>query len=165
MKFLHTADWHLGRSFHRTVIESEGQSRLRESRFRSVEALGQVAREAGAEAILVAGDIFNGAEVDDRTLVQGLDAIGRMGLPVVAIPGNHDHGGPGGLWWDRAVVAREMPRRAPNLTLIRGGARLHVVAGLAVLALPVLLRHPGCAIWQAWSFLPVCPGSVWCMVL
>lgn len=135
-RILHTADWHLGRSFHRTVEDPRKQVILRQARFQALERMGAAARAAGAEAILVAGDLFDGGEVDDDTVVAGLDAIGRMGLPVVAIPGNHDHGGPGGLW-DRAVVAREQPALAPNLVLLRGGARVHAVAGIAVLALPV----------------------------
>lgn len=133
---MHTSDWHLGRSFHATTADPARQERLRAARFTAVERLGEAARAAEAEAVLVAGDLFHGHAVDDATVLRALDVIGGIGLPVLAIPGNHDHGGPGGVW-ERRVFTSERAARAPNLDLIRGGATLRELAGMAVLALPV----------------------------
>ena len=85
MRFLHTADWHLGRTLR-------GRSRADELE----RALGQVVDIAKAEevdAVLVAGDIYDqrvlSAEAD-RLVFETLLALFSHGIKVVAVPGNHD---------------------------------------------------------------------------
>ncbi|MEX0945861.1 MAG: exonuclease subunit SbcD, partial [Acidimicrobiia bacterium] len=87
MKFLHTADWHVGRTIR-------GRSRDDEHR----QVLAEIATIAGSEEvdlILVAGDIFDTAspgpaaeEIVYRALLDLADVA-----PVVMIAGNHDHPG------------------------------------------------------------------------
>ncbi len=87
MRLLHTADWHLGRTLG-------GHSLLEEQEELLARQLPEMARDAGAEAVLVAGDIFDRA-VPPAEAVRLLDEILSrlvlgLGLPVVLIPGNHD---------------------------------------------------------------------------
>ena len=136
---IHTSDWHLGKTFYRQAADPERQQKLRQERFRAVEALGAAAEAEGAAAVLVAGDVFHSNEVSDRVIVAALDAIGRIGIPVVAIPGNHDSGGAGSVW-ERPSLRDQLQKRAPNLVVLQGGPCLHRVGDVDVLALPVMER-------------------------
>jgi exonuclease SbcD len=84
MRLLHTADWHLGRSFH-------GAS-LVDAQAAWTAWLVDVAREAQVDAILVSGDLYDRAlpPVDAVLLAdEALRALVEV-APVVLISGNHD---------------------------------------------------------------------------
>ena len=85
MRFLHTSDWHLGRSLHRADL------RAAQSAF--LDHLVDVARAEKVDAVLVAGDIYDRAvpPVDAVELCE--DALLRLhdtGAAIVLISGNHD---------------------------------------------------------------------------
>jgi DNA repair protein SbcD/Mre11 len=85
MRFLHTSDWHLGRSLHRFD--------LREAQAAFLDHLVETARSARVDAVLVAGDVYDRAipPVDAVTLFE--DALARLrhtGARVILISGNHD---------------------------------------------------------------------------
>ncbi|MCB2154421.1 exonuclease SbcCD subunit D [bacterium] len=86
MRFLHTADWHLGRLFHGFHL-TEDQAHV-------LDQLIDVAADARPDAILVAGDIYDRA-IPPAEAVSLLDdvleriAIG-LKIPLVMIAGNHD---------------------------------------------------------------------------
>jgi len=86
MKFLHTADWHLGRIFHQVHLTAD-----------QAHVLDQIVAHAVAErvdAVIVAGDVYDRA-VPPPEAVALLDRTWQRlvldhAIPVVAIPGNHD---------------------------------------------------------------------------
>ncbi len=85
MKFLHTSDWHLGRSFHRVNLLGAQAA--------FVDHLLETVREREVDAVLVAGDVFDRAvpplpavELYDRALHR----LAELGVPTVMISGNHD---------------------------------------------------------------------------
>jgi DNA repair protein SbcD/Mre11 len=85
MRFLHTSDWHLGRSLHRTD--------LRAAQAAFLDHLVETARTEKVDAVLVAGDIYDRAvpSVDAVALCE--DALFRLrqtGARVILISGNHD---------------------------------------------------------------------------
>jgi DNA repair protein SbcD/Mre11 len=85
MRFLHTSDWHLGRSLHRFD--------LRDAQERFLDHLVETARSERVDAVLVAGDVYDRAipPVDSVALYE--DALARLsgaGVRVVLISGNHD---------------------------------------------------------------------------
>jgi exonuclease SbcD len=85
MRFLHTSDWHLGRSLHRFD--------LREAQAAFLDHLVETARSARVDAVLVAGDVYDRAipPVDSVALYE--DALARLratGARVILISGNHD---------------------------------------------------------------------------
>lgn len=84
MRLLHTADWHLGRSFH-------GVSLL-DAQAAYVDWLVEVARDTQVDAVLVSGDVYDRAlpPVDAVRLAD--EALARLVelAPVVVISGNHD---------------------------------------------------------------------------
>jgi exonuclease SbcD len=85
MRFLHTSDWHLGRSLHRAD--------LREAQSKFLDHLVETARAERVDAVLVAGDVYDRAiaPVDSVALCE--DALARLrgtGARVILISGNHD---------------------------------------------------------------------------
>lgn len=88
MRFIHTADWHLGRQFHNfSLIEDQRHV---------LEQLVAQAREAEVDAFVIAGDVFDRA-VPGPEAVALLDAclselVLRLHIPVIMIAGNHDSG-------------------------------------------------------------------------
>lgn len=110
MRFLHTADWHIGKAIR-------GRSRLDEF----AAALDQVVRIAvdqQVDAVLLAGDIY-----EHRAAAPGADALvyetfvrlHDAKIPVVAIPGNHDS-------WERLEAVAKL-LRAIDVTVVPKVAR------------------------------------------
>lgn len=116
VKFLHTADWQLGKPFAR-ISDVGKRSLVRQERFNVVRRIGEVAKAHGAEFVIVAGDLFDSPTADKSTVSSACSAIGQLGLPVYVIPGNHDHGGAGGIW-DQEFFVREQSKLAPNLHVL-----------------------------------------------
>ena len=89
MKLIHTADWHLGQSFH-------GQERHAEHRA-FLDWLLDTLAERRADALLVAGDLFDVVNPSLRAQELLYDFIVRAHqrlprLDIVLIAGNHDSG-------------------------------------------------------------------------
>jgi DNA repair protein SbcD/Mre11 len=86
MRFIHTADWHLGRLFHSRHLTEDQEFTLA--------GLLTLAETAQADAVVIAGDVFDRA-VPPPEAVRLLDnVIARLaldlGVAVVMIAGNHD---------------------------------------------------------------------------
>ncbi|MFA7296938.1 MAG: exonuclease SbcCD subunit D [Dehalococcoidia bacterium] len=85
MRFLHTADWHIGRTM---------RGRSRASEFHDVLAeLVEIARAEAVDAILVAGDVWDSAAPPpeaDRVVYEALSEIVAHEIQVVLLGGNHD---------------------------------------------------------------------------
>ena len=85
MRFIHTSDWHLGRSLHGApLLEEQGVF---------LDWLLQMAQAHAVDAVVVAGDVYDRAvpqldavRVLDRTLAR----FSRAGIPLVITSGNHD---------------------------------------------------------------------------
>lgn len=85
MRFLHTSDWHLGRSLHRAD--------LRDAQAAFLDHLVETARAEKVDAVLVAGDVYDRAvpPVDAVALCEdALVRLRRTGARVILISGNHD---------------------------------------------------------------------------
>jgi exonuclease SbcD len=86
MRFLHTSDWHIGKTL-------KGHNRLSEQRD-VLEEIVDMARQYAVDALLIAGDLYDATSPSaeaQMVLVRALLAIRNVGIPVVAIAGNHDH--------------------------------------------------------------------------
>jgi exonuclease SbcD len=86
MRFLHTADWHVGKQLR-------GRSRLDE--YEAVlEEILVAARRERVDCLLVAGDLFDSqappAEAE-RLVYNFFAELVGSGIPAVVIGGNHDH--------------------------------------------------------------------------
>ena len=86
MRFLHTADWHVGKTL-------KGRSRLAEQE-QVLREIVTIARAHEVDAVLVAGDLYDTAapSADAQKLVnRTLLGLAKDGVEVIAIAGNHDH--------------------------------------------------------------------------
>lgn len=90
IRVLHLADVHLGASMSSFgEIAGERREAVREA-FR---ALPGAARHEEVDAVVVAGDLFDGHQPHGEDLAVAADVFARLiedGRPVVAVPGNHD---------------------------------------------------------------------------
>ncbi|HST48713.1 exonuclease SbcCD subunit D [Jatrophihabitans sp.] len=87
MKFLHTSDWHVGKTLKNRSRHAEQAAVLAE--------IIDIARDQEVDAVLIAGDLYEtaGPSAEAQTLlVQALMALRATGAEVIAIAGNHDHG-------------------------------------------------------------------------
>lgn len=116
MKFLHTADWQLGKPFA-GIDDPQKRAIVQQERIQVIRRIGEIARAHQADFILVAGDLFDSSTASNATVSAACSAIGQLGIPVLVIPGNHDHGGPGGVW-EQSFFQREHTNLAPNLRLL-----------------------------------------------
>jgi DNA repair exonuclease SbcCD nuclease subunit len=87
VRIFHIADIHAGREFRGFGPFAKT---LRKQILATFRKTIETARAAGADAVVVAGDLFDKAQPDraDREAVWA--AIGDGGLPVVVLPGTHD---------------------------------------------------------------------------
>src|SRR3990172_2450425 len=86
MRFIHTADWHLGRSFYNISLIDDQAHVLNQ--------LINFAREAKPDLLIIAGDVYDRA-VPPTEAVKLLDEvlcrlILDLKVPVFVIAGNHD---------------------------------------------------------------------------
>jgi exonuclease SbcD len=85
VRFLHTSDWHVGRTFHGADLLAEQEA-----------VLGNLADLVAGEAIdavLVAGDIYDRAVPSAEAVRVATAAVARIraaGAQLVVTPGNHD---------------------------------------------------------------------------
>ncbi|MBN1321021.1 MAG: exonuclease SbcCD subunit D [Thermoleophilia bacterium] len=120
MKFIHTADWHLGRLFHSIHLTDD-------QRF-TLEGMVQMAGDRRVDAVIVAGDVFDRAVPSTEAIDLLDDIVGTLALdlkiPVVMIAGNHDSA-------SRLEFFSGLVRRAGVYVVGRVGARPQPVEILA----------------------------------
>jgi len=88
VKFLHTSDWHVGKTL-------KGRSRLGEQEAVLTEIVG-FAEQHQVDAVLIAGDLYDAAAPSadaQRILIKTLLALAGTGAQVIAMAGNHDSPG------------------------------------------------------------------------
>lgn len=87
MRILHTADWHLGRSF--------AGFDLLDAQRHALDGLATIAATERPHAIILAGDIYDRGVPPEDAVREFDDILMRLAAvaPVLAIAGNHDSGG------------------------------------------------------------------------
>jgi len=121
VRFIHTADWQIGKVFR--FVDDATMGVLQEARLEAIASLGRLALAEDAASVLVAGDVYDVATAEDRTLGQPLERMrGFPGVQWHLIPGNHDPHQPGGPW--ERVLRRGLP----------DNVRVHLEAAPVVLA-------------------------------
>jgi exonuclease SbcD len=86
MRFLHTADWHIGKTLRARSRMDEHAAALDE--------VARIALEAEVDAVLVAGDVFDSPAPPPEAEKLVYDFLARMlagRIACVVIAGNHDH--------------------------------------------------------------------------
>lgn len=116
LRIIHTADWQIGKPYG-TVTDEQKRFRLQQERLAAIGRIRDVVRQQNAQLVLVAGDLFDSPTPAATAVLEVLELIGEMGVPVLVIPGNHDHGAPGTVW-HRDDFQRHQRQMAPNLQLL-----------------------------------------------
>ena len=114
--FLHTADWQLGKPFA-SVRDAAKRALIQQERIEALRRIRDAVVARRAAFVVVAGDLFDSPTPTRTVVAQALGVIGEIPVPVYAIPGNHDPGGPGGPW-RQPFLESEHRTRAPNLHLL-----------------------------------------------
>ncbi len=116
MKFIHTADWHLGRQFHNVSLIDDQQAVLNQ--------LIEYIKNNPVDAVVVAGDIYDRSvppTVAIKLLNQVVDTIcHELSIPMILISGNHDGA-------ERLGFAAQSMK----------GAGLHIVSNLEQMLEPI----------------------------
>ena len=156
LSFLHSADWQIGKPYAR-VHDPDKRARLRQVRIEAIARIGEQIAPTQASLLLVAGDLFDSPTPSSSDVSAVCQAIGKLPVPVLVIPGNHDHGAPGSVWHTPFFQA-EQRRRAPNLQVLLKREPLELEQAI-VLPCPLLRRSdshdPTAWVRQLdWSALP-----------
>jgi|TARA_R100000049_G_C1953322_1_gene103309 DNA repair exonuclease SbcCD nuclease subunit len=136
LRFLHTADWQIGRQY--SNFAPDDSVALAEARITVIGRIADLATEHEVDAVLVAGDVFDAQTVSDRTIRRLFNAMAAYSGPWILIPGNHD-----------AALAESVWTRAQRLDAVPDNVHLALTAevlefaeaGFAVLPAPLTQRH------------------------
>ena len=125
LTLLHAADLHIGHHAHPDAVLSAFKSML------------EISRSIAADAILVAGDLFDSAAVPSWVVEYVFESFEGAGRPVVILPGNHD----------TLLTKRDSPFHGlvtPNVRVLQGdaGETLSPADGLTVWGRPVYEHIP-----------------------
>jgi DNA repair exonuclease SbcCD nuclease subunit len=96
MRFIHSADWQIGKPFRNF---GELEPVLRQARLTAIENIGRLAQAEGVSHVLVAGDLYDTEAPTPKTLLEPLERMRRFSaLRWHVISGNHDPHRGNGLW-------------------------------------------------------------------
>lgn len=136
ISFIHTADWQIGKQF--ANIKGDIAAFLREARFDVIKTLASLANQHKADAILVAGDVFDANEVSDTTIRKTLNAMQEYKGPWILLPGNHDPALAQSVW----TRMKNLPEKTDNIILALDPEPISVANDeLLILPAPLKLRH------------------------
>lgn len=86
MKFLHTADWHIGKRLHEYPLVKEQHDALAQ--------IAQIAQKEQVDAVVVAGDLYDRSLPSEEAVTLVNQALRDLNLtadlPLLVISGNHD---------------------------------------------------------------------------
>ena len=88
VKILHCADLHLGSEM--MTLPKKSKERRGEL-LRTFRKITDLCREEAVEILLIAGDLFEGSNVDSETVQSVKSYLGALSCPVFISPGNHDY--------------------------------------------------------------------------
>jgi DNA repair exonuclease SbcCD nuclease subunit len=134
--FLHSSDWQLG--MMRRFLGPDGQARWGQARLDAVARIGEVAERTGARFLVVTGDVFEHNQVERQTILRACEALKRIPVPVVLLPGNHDALEPGSLW----TSAQWAAHKPDHVTVVIDETPLEVVPGVEIVGAPWRSRRP-----------------------
>lgn len=143
-RLVHTADWQIGRQYPQ--FKPDDGAALAEARLAAVARIAELAAEESADAVLVAGDVFDAQTVSERTLRRLFNALAGFGGPWVLLAGNHDAALVESVW----TRARRLDVVPPQVHLALAPEAIPLPeAGLTVLPAPLAQRqvHDDLTVW------------------
>src|SRR4051812_25762328 len=134
MRLLHSADWQIGARFRQFGAQA---ARLREARVRTLRRVLELAAERQADALLIAGDLFEDHQIEPAAVAEVFELLAtHRAVPIYILPGNHDPiGSPGAIWARRPFVS------PPAHAKIFGSAEAVPLAGGFLIANPLTQKQ------------------------
>lgn len=89
VRFIHTSDLHLGKTYR----GSSGEAERYEDFFRCLSAIVADAIREQVDFVLIAGDLFHTGQILPRTFARTIETLAPLkeaGIPCIAVEGNHD---------------------------------------------------------------------------
>ena len=89
IRFIHTADIHLGKTYR----NSPGETERYEDFFRCLSGIVEDALNEEVDFVLIGGDLFHTGQILPKTFaktIETLQPLKEAGIPCIAIEGNHD---------------------------------------------------------------------------
>ena len=123
-RFIHTADWQIGKPYLQ-IKDDEKRFKLKKERIDVISRIRNAAQLQAAQFILIAGDLFDSPTPSISAVTEVLEAIGGIDMPVLMIPGNHDHGALGTIWHSDNFKKYQKDM-APNLQLLLDSAPIEI---------------------------------------
>ena len=123
-RFIHTADWQIGKVFRFVDVAEMGGLQL--ARLEAITSIGNLTDEHNVRHVMVAGDVYDHATPSLRTRNQVVERMkAHTSVQWHLLPGNHDPYQPNGLW--DQLRARELPdnihaHTEPEATIIEQDA-------------------------------------------
>jgi DNA repair exonuclease SbcCD nuclease subunit len=147
MRFVHTSDWHIGKTFR---FADEASQVLRDERLDAINRLGELALGQCAPDVLVAGDIYDVETPSERTLLQPIERMRAFEkVQWHLIPGNHDSHSPRGPW-ERLQRRAQQVGLPANIVLHLKPEPTPIAGGTAMLLPSVLSRRQAIDDPTAW---------------
>lgn len=111
LKFIHTADWHLGRKF--PSFSKEQGEKLTRARLDVLDRILASAERHRVDAVLCAGDLFDDTAPEAEWWRQVAERFAAKhdwtNLPVFLLPGNHDPLLPSSVWAQGSPFRKLLP--------------------------------------------------------
>jgi DNA repair exonuclease SbcCD nuclease subunit len=133
-RFVHTADWQIGRPFR--TFDAGTASQLALARLDAIDKIAEVARSAGAQHVVVAGDLYDSPNLANAAVRQPLQRMRHAErLHWWILPGNHDPVRAGGVW--ERVMTLGCP---PNVTVLTQAVPVEMERGVWLLPAPLTAK-------------------------
>jgi DNA repair exonuclease SbcCD nuclease subunit len=118
VKILHLADVHLERPFRGLRLEQAKAARL--GLWEAFRRCLRMARDREVDLVTLGGDLWEHEHVSKDTVRSVAHELARLGLPVIAVAGNHDPASPGGPydwveWPSNVTIVRSSEPREYRL--------------------------------------------------
>ena len=137
VKFVHTADWQLGRA--PLYLSDDDRARFRAGRIDVIDTIGKLALREQCDFVVVSGDVFEWNNVERQVLVRALEKMGATPrIDFYLLPGNHDP-------LDASSIFRSQTFRAHrpgNVTVLDGTGPVQVAPGVELVASPWPNKRP-----------------------
>ncbi len=138
VKFIHTADLQLAKPYG-SLQDNNKRVLLQSKRLEVLKTIKKIAKDNNAQFVVIAGDMFDSSTPTSAEVSQTCSLIGEIGIPVYVIPGNHDDGGPGGIW-HQDFFLREKTSLAQNLNVLLEPKPIELL-DYVLFPCPLLRRH------------------------
>lgn len=134
LTLVHTADWHLGKSF--PGFSREDAAKLTRARLDALERVFGLADQYSADAVLCAGDLFDDPQPSSEWWGPLAARLARTPAtrPIYLLPGNHDPIRPGTIWDPSHPFRAKLPKHA--IVVEKKGSKYPLKDGAVLLASP-----------------------------